>query len=194
MAAGEVRLRLILHRSAGEGRNDELNECPGELERVIGNSSSEDELGRSDARKYSLWSASSRSDVDGFGDGDLNTSSDGDGYSSEDNLGRSNDRKYSEWSPLDKQRLSAYKKEGKSWEWIFSKFPGRTQGAVRTRWSTMQPNAKYLTFRRVARQLFWDSTDTCDHGREGHFLNLHRNRNYRHMAFVHLQRSLEVYG
>ena len=93
LAAGEVRLRLILHRSAGEGRNDELNECPGELERVIGNSSSEDELGRSDARKYSLWSASSRSDVDGFGDGDLNTSSDGDGYSSEDNLGRSNDRK-----------------------------------------------------------------------------------------------------
>ncbi|KFY78272.1 hypothetical protein V499_02527 [Pseudogymnoascus sp. VKM F-103] len=105
----------------------------------FGDGSSEDELGRSDTRKYSQWSASSRSDVDGFGDGDLNTGSDGDAYSSEDNVGRSVDRKYSEWSPLDKQRLSAYKKEGKTWEWIFSKFPGRTKGAVRTRWSTMQP-------------------------------------------------------
>lgn len=108
----------------------------------FGDGSSEDELGRSDTRKYSQWSASSRSDVDGFGDGDLNTGSDGDAYSSEDNVGRSDDRKYSEWSPLDKQRLSAYKKEGKSWEWIFSKFPGRTKGAVRTRWSTMQPKVK----------------------------------------------------
>ncbi|OAF55631.1 hypothetical protein VC83_07585 [Pseudogymnoascus destructans] len=86
--------------------------------------------------------SSSRSDADGFGDGDPNTGSDGDAYSSEDNVARSDDRKYSEWSPLDKQRLSAYKKEGKSWEWIFSKFPGRTKGAVRTRWSTMQSRVK----------------------------------------------------
>ena len=57
-------------------------------------------------------------------------------------MGLSDKRKYSEWSPLDKQRLSAYKKEGKPWEWIFSKFPGRTAGAVRTRWSTMQPKVK----------------------------------------------------
>ncbi|ELR09122.1 hypothetical protein VC83_04383 [Pseudogymnoascus destructans] len=108
----------------------------------FGDGSSEDELGRSDKRKYSQWLASSRSDVDGFGDGNPNTGSDGDAYSSEDNVGRSDDRKYSEWSPLDKQRLSAYKKEGKTWEWIFSKFPGRTKGAVRTRWSTLQPRVK----------------------------------------------------
>ncbi|KAL5347675.1 hypothetical protein ACLOAV_007084 [Pseudogymnoascus australis] len=108
----------------------------------FGDGSSEDELGRSDKRKYSQWSASSRSDVDGFGDGDPNTCSDGDAYSSEDNVGRSDNRKYSEWSALDKQRLSAYKKEGKSWEWIFGKFPGRTKGAVRTRWSILQPRVK----------------------------------------------------
>ncbi|KFY96960.1 hypothetical protein V500_02253 [Pseudogymnoascus sp. VKM F-4518 (FW-2643)] len=53
----------------------------------FGDCSSEDELGRSDTRKYSQWSALSRSDVDGFGDGYLNTGSDGDAYSSEDNVG-----------------------------------------------------------------------------------------------------------
>ncbi|KAG0644942.1 hypothetical protein D0Z07_9333 [Hyphodiscus hymeniophilus] len=31
------------------------------------------------------------------------------------------------------QRLLAYKKEDKSWGWIFKKFPGRTQAVVRTR-------------------------------------------------------------
>lgn len=104
--------------------------------------SSEDELGRSDTRNCSQWSASSSSDDDGFGDGDLNPGSDGTAYSSEDSVGRSDKKKFSEWSPLDKQRLSAYKKEGKPWEWIFSRFPGRTAGAVRTRWSTMQPKVK----------------------------------------------------
>jgi hypothetical protein len=45
----------------------------------------------------------------------------------------SSTRKHSAWLPLDEQRLLAYKKEGKSWSWIFRKFPGRTPGAVRTR-------------------------------------------------------------
>ncbi|KFZ18279.1 hypothetical protein V501_01302 [Pseudogymnoascus sp. VKM F-4519 (FW-2642)] len=110
--------------------------------------SSEDELGRLDTRKYSQWSPSSSIDDNGFGDGELNPgsndgacSSEGDvGYSSEDDVGRS--VKYSRWSPLEKQRLAAYKKEDKSLKWIFSKFPGRTEGAVRTRWSTMQPKVK----------------------------------------------------
>jgi hypothetical protein len=107
--------------------------------------SSEDELGRLDTRKYSQWSPSSSIDDNGFGDGELNPgsnddacSSEGDvGYSSEDDVGRS--VKYSRWSPLEKQRLAAYKKENKPLKWIFSKFPGRTEGAVRTRWSTTQP-------------------------------------------------------
>jgi hypothetical protein len=40
-------------------------------------------------------------------------------------LGRSSTSKQSRWSDLDEQRLLAYKKEGKSWEWIFGQFPGR---------------------------------------------------------------------
>lgn len=48
-------------------------------------------------------------------------------YSSEDDVGRL--LKYSKWSPLDKLRLAAYKKEDKPLKWIFSKFPGRTEGA-----------------------------------------------------------------
>jgi hypothetical protein len=59
--------------------------------------------------------------------------SDDDGSSTEDEEGRSNTRKHNAWLPLDEQRLLAYRKEGKSWSWIFRKFPGRTPGAVRTR-------------------------------------------------------------
>ena len=80
---------------------------------------------------YSQWSASSSPDGDGFGDGDA--------YSSEDNVGCTDKRKCTELSPLDWQRLSVYNREANSWEWISGKFPGRTAGAVRTRWSTMQP-------------------------------------------------------
>ncbi|KAF8847628.1 hypothetical protein BDZ45DRAFT_699052 [Acephala macrosclerotiorum] len=37
------------------------------------------------------------------------------------------------WSDLNEQPLLAYKKEGKFWEWIFSKFPGTTRPAIRGR-------------------------------------------------------------
>ncbi|PVH70199.1 hypothetical protein DL98DRAFT_598027 [Cadophora sp. DSE1049] len=40
--------------------------------------------------------------------------------------------------PIDEQRLLAYKKERKSWKWIFRQFPGRTQPAVRTRLNIVQ--------------------------------------------------------
>lgn len=40
--------------------------------------SSEDELARSDTRKYSQWSPSSSVDDNGFGDGEVNPSSDDD--------------------------------------------------------------------------------------------------------------------
>jgi hypothetical protein len=66
------------------------------------------------------------------------SSSDDDGSSVEYEQGRSSTRKHSVWLPLDEQRLLAYKKEGKSWSWIFRKFPGRTHGAVRTRWHMVQ--------------------------------------------------------
>jgi hypothetical protein len=71
-------------------------------------------------------------------DPDLSSSSGDDGSSAEDEQGRSSTRKHSVWLPLDEQRLLVYKKEGKSWSWIFRKFPGRTQGAVRTRWHMVQ--------------------------------------------------------
>jgi hypothetical protein len=139
---GARRTRLDKGSSASAFLSQQQETSSRIVDYGFGDGSSEDELGRSDTRKYSQWSTSSSSDIDNFSDGDLNTGSDGDAYSSEDNVGRSDDRKHSKWSPLDKQRLSAYKKEGKSWEWIFSKFLGRTKGAVRTRWSTMQPKAK----------------------------------------------------
>jgi hypothetical protein len=37
------------------------------------------------------------------------------------------------WDPVDEQRLLAYKKEGKSWKWIFRQFSGKSHPAVRTR-------------------------------------------------------------
>jgi len=46
------------------------------------------------------------------------------------------------WEAVDEQRLLAYKKEDKSWEWIFKKFPGRTPAAVRTRWTIVQHRVK----------------------------------------------------
>jgi hypothetical protein len=66
------------------------------------------------------------------------SSDDGDGCSSEDELGRSGTRMNVPWDPRDEQRLLAYKKEGKPWDWIFKKFLGRTQPAVRTRWTMVQ--------------------------------------------------------
>ncbi|KAI9770343.1 MAG: hypothetical protein M1839_003220 [Geoglossum umbratile] len=74
----------------------------------------------------------------GLSDSDLSPSSDNDGYLSEDELGRSRTSKHSRWSDLDERRLLAYKKEGKSWDWIFSKFPGRTRPAIRTRWNMVR--------------------------------------------------------
>jgi len=42
------------------------------------------------------------------------------------------------WKPLDEQRLLAWKRENKSWKWIFSQFPNRTPGAIRTRVNMLQ--------------------------------------------------------
>jgi len=71
-------------------------------------------------------SKQSSSDNDGnLSDGDSESSSDNDEYSST--------RTKILWDAIDEQRLRAYKKEGKPWDWIFKKFPGRTPAAVRTR-------------------------------------------------------------
>lgn len=43
--------------------------------------------------------------------------------------------------PIEEQRLLAYKKEGKSWNWIFTKFPERSQPAIRTHWNMVRPGA-----------------------------------------------------
>ena len=87
-----------------------------------------------DARAFASRSEPSSSDDDsGLSDSDSESSSDDDECSSGDEQGRSSTSKHSRWSDLDEQRLLAYKKEDKSWDWIFGKFPGRTPAAVRTR-------------------------------------------------------------
>ena len=90
---------------------------------------------------------SSTDDYDNYDESEINDSdpdldSDGDGCSSEEELGRSGTRMNVPWEPLDEQRLLAYKKEGKPWEWIFKKFPGRTRPAVRTHWTIVQRKVK----------------------------------------------------
>jgi hypothetical protein len=88
----------------------------------------------------SQGSKPSSSDNDGSLSGsDPDPSSDDDGCSSEDEQGRSRTSKHSRWLDLDEQRLVAYRKEGKSWEWIFRKLPGRTRPAIRTRWNMVRP-------------------------------------------------------
>ncbi|TAQ85113.1 hypothetical protein B7494_g6565 [Chlorociboria aeruginascens] len=90
----------------------------------------------------SRGSEPSSSDVDESGlsdsDPELGSDCDSDGCSSEDELSRSGSRMNVPWDPIDEQRLLAYKKEGKSWKWIFRQFPSRTQPAVRTRLNIVQ--------------------------------------------------------
>ncbi len=69
-------------------------------------------------------------------DGGLSGSNDNE-FSSEEKQGLSI-RMNLPWEPIDKQHLLAYKKEVKSWDWIFKKFSGRTPPAVRTRWTIAQ--------------------------------------------------------
>lgn len=78
----------------------------------------------------------------GLSDSDPDSSSDDDGCSSKDGQGRASPRKNIPWGDIDEQRLLAYKKEHKSWGWIFKKFPGRTPAAVRTRWTMVQRKVK----------------------------------------------------
>jgi hypothetical protein len=85
---------------------------------------------------------SSSNDDSGLSDSDSESSSDDDGCSSGDEQGRSSTSKHSRWDDIDEQRLLAYKKEDKSWDWIFKKFPGRTPAAVRTRWTKVQRKVK----------------------------------------------------
>jgi hypothetical protein len=77
---------------------------------------------------------SSSDDDSGLSDSDpdLNNADD-DECLSEDDQSHSSISRHSRWSGLDEQRLLAYKKEGKPWDWIFGKFPGRTRPAIRTR-------------------------------------------------------------
>jgi hypothetical protein len=76
----------------------------------------------------------SSSDDDGsLTDSDPDLGSDDNGCSSEDELSHPSTRTNISWKALDEQRLLAWKKEGKPWDWIFKKFPGRTKAAVRIR-------------------------------------------------------------
>jgi hypothetical protein len=48
--------------------------------------------------------------------------------------------------------LLVYKTEGKPWDWIFKKFPGRTPAAVRTRWTMVQRKVKMSSLLHVDKQ------------------------------------------
>ena len=61
---------------------------------------------------------SSSNDESGLSDSDPDLSSDDDACSSKKKQG-SSIRINIPWDPVDEQRLLAYKKEGKSWKWIF---------------------------------------------------------------------------
>jgi hypothetical protein len=65
-------------------------------------------------------------------------------------LGRPSTSKHSRWLDLDEQRLLAYKKKGKSWVWIFGRFPGRTQ---RTRWNMVRPESSRFPLQMESKQL-----------------------------------------
>ena len=84
---------------------------------------------------------SSSDDDSGLNDIDSESSSDDDARSRKEKQGSST-RINVPWEPIDEQRLLVYKKEDKSWEWIFKKFPGRTAAAVRTRWTMVQHRVK----------------------------------------------------
>ena len=84
---------------------------------------------------------SSSNDESGLSDSESDLSSDDEVCSSKKKQGSST-RMNVPWEPVDEQRLLVYKKEDKSWEWIFKKFPGRTQAAVRTRWTMVQQRVK----------------------------------------------------
>ncbi len=86
---------------------------------------------------------SSSDDGGDLSDGDPDVSSDDDGCSSEaEKQGGLSVRMNIPWDPVDEQRLVAWKKEGKPWDWIFKKFPGRTHPAIRTRWSLVRPRSE----------------------------------------------------
>jgi hypothetical protein len=84
----------------------------------------------------------SSSDHEGdLSDSDPDSSSDDDGRLNKDERGRSSTKNIP-WDPIDEQRLLAYKKEDKSWNWIFRKFPGRTENAVLARWNIVRPGGR----------------------------------------------------
>jgi hypothetical protein len=77
---------------------------------------------------------SSSDDDGGLSDSDPDLSSDDDGCSSKDDQGLST-RVNIPWDPVDEL---AWRKEGKPWKWIFRKFRGRTEQAVRQRFSIVK--------------------------------------------------------
>jgi hypothetical protein len=72
----------------------------------------------------------------------------GEGLDADDDSGTSGDsddennsrqaRRNVKWDPLDKERLRAYVKEGKGWQWIHKQFPSRTGAAIRTQVSLLK--------------------------------------------------------
>ena len=71
------------------------------------------------------------------------------------------------WEPVDEQHLLAYKKEDRSWEWIFKNFPGRTQAAVTHAVDYGTAQSQISFFPQVDRQQFKLYVPTCLEGSAG---------------------------
>lgn len=82
------------------------------------------------------------SDDDSPSDSGSDASSDNNGCRSEDEQDSASPRKIVPWGKIDEQRLRVYQEEGKAWKWIFKKFTGRTEPAIRTRWTIIQQRAE----------------------------------------------------
>lgn len=103
----------------------------GQVGRLIANIGHVGNIGAVDAGPLASRSEPSSSNDDGgLRDGDSESSSHDDECSREGEQGRSSASKHSRWSDLDEQHLLAYKKEDKSREWIFRKFPGGTRAGT----------------------------------------------------------------
>jgi hypothetical protein len=110
--------------------------------------------GRAGRAITSRESTARTSDDDSSSDSDRDASSNNDECRGEDEQHRPSGRKNIPWDEIEEQRLRVYKEEGKAWNWIFKKFPTRTEPAIRTRWTMIQRRVEYGRLYLCPKQLF----------------------------------------
>ena len=98
--------------------------------------------GRAGQEDTSGESSGAISNNEHLSDNDPDPSGGDDGCCSEDEQHRLSTRRNIPWDEIEEQRLRVYREEGKPWKWIFKKFPGRTEPAIRTRWTMIQQRSE----------------------------------------------------